>query len=49
MDPSDRIPPVHLDGVIPPMASQADVYETVGKPVVEGVLNGYNGAILAYG
>ncbi|CAK9003843.1 unnamed protein product [Durusdinium trenchii] len=30
-------------------ATQEDVFEHVGKPVVSDVLNGYNGTVLAYG
>jgi hypothetical protein len=35
--------------VLQPEATQSDVYEAVGRPVVESVLKGINGAIMAYG
>ncbi|KAK9064079.1 hypothetical protein SSX86_017951 [Deinandra increscens subsp. villosa] len=38
-----------FDEVFTESASQKRVYEAVAKPVVEGVLNGYNGTIMAYG
>ncbi|GJY04306.1 armadillo repeat-containing kinesin-like protein 1 [Tanacetum coccineum] len=38
-----------LDEVFTEVASQMRVYEAVAKPVVEGVLNGYNGTNMAYG
>nr|XP_043631245.1 kinesin-like protein KIN-UC isoform X2 [Erigeron canadensis] len=38
-----------FDEVFTESASQMRVYEAVAKPVVEGVLNGYNGTIMAYG
>ncbi|KAL1212571.1 Kinesin-like protein KIN-UC [Cardamine amara subsp. amara] len=38
-----------FDEVFTDTASQKRVYEGVAKPVVEGVLNGYNGTIMAYG
>ncbi|CAG9322571.1 unnamed protein product [Blepharisma stoltei] len=38
-----------LDHIFDPDAKQSDIYETVGKPVIEDVLNGYNGTIFAYG
>ncbi|PWA51415.1 kinesin-like protein KIN-UC [Artemisia annua] len=38
-----------FDEVFTEAASQMRVYEAVAKPVVEGVLNGYNGTIMAYG
>ncbi|CAJ1398576.1 unnamed protein product [Effrenium voratum] len=37
------------DHMFQPEASQSDVYCTIAKPIVEGVINGFNGAILAYG
>ncbi|GAQ78172.1 armadillo repeat-containing kinesin-like protein [Klebsormidium nitens] len=37
------------DTVLPDHASQKKVYETVTQPVVESVLQGYNGTVLAYG
>ncbi|XP_070001732.1 kinesin-like protein KIN-UC isoform X1 [Nicotiana tabacum] len=38
-----------FDEVFAESASQKRVYETVAKPVVESVLNGYNGTVMAYG
>ena len=35
--------------MLPPDASQADVYSAAVKPIVEDVLNGYNGTVMAYG
>ena len=38
-----------FDAVFDPASVQKDVYCTVAKPVVDSVLQGYNGTILAYG
>jgi hypothetical protein len=38
-----------FDGVLGQDASQSDVYRDVAKPIVDDVLRGYNGTILAYG
>ncbi|KAK2994299.1 hypothetical protein RJ640_024022 [Escallonia rubra] len=38
-----------FDEVLTEFASQKRVYEVVAKPVVESVLNGYNGTVMAYG
>ncbi|XP_062112589.1 uncharacterized protein LOC133823754 [Humulus lupulus] len=38
-----------FDEVFTNTASQRRVYEAVTKPVVESVLNGYNGTVMAYG
>ncbi|RVW97760.1 Kinesin-like protein KIN-UC [Vitis vinifera] len=38
-----------FDEVFMESASQRHVYEVVAKPVVESVLNGYNGTVMAYG
>ena len=38
-----------FDSVFDPSIGQKDVYQTVAKPVVNSVLQGYNGTILAYG
>lgn len=38
-----------FDGVFPPDSSQAELFEAVGQPVLDGVLAGYDGTILAYG
>lgn len=39
----------HFDQVFGPEASQADVYDSIGAPLVQHVLQGYNGSLLAYG
>ncbi|XP_024995748.1 kinesin-like protein KIN-UB [Cynara cardunculus var. scolymus] len=38
-----------FDDVLTESASQKRVYEVVAKPVVESVLDGYNGTVMAYG
>ncbi|KAF9596407.1 hypothetical protein IFM89_010671, partial [Coptis chinensis] len=38
-----------FDEVFTESATQKRVYEVVAKPVVESVLNGYNGTVMAYG
>ncbi|KAF6160233.1 hypothetical protein GIB67_019002 [Kingdonia uniflora] len=38
-----------FDEVLTEFASQKRVYEVVAKPVVESVLSGYNGTVMAYG
>jgi len=38
-----------LDGALAEGASQEDVYKEVGRPIVEAVLQGYNGTIFTYG
>ncbi|KZV19446.1 armadillo repeat-containing kinesin-like protein 2 [Dorcoceras hygrometricum] len=38
-----------FDDVLTDFASQKRVYEVVAKPVVESVLDGYNGTVMAYG
>lgn len=38
-----------FDEVLTQHASQKRVYEVVAKPVVESVLDGYNGTVMAYG
>ncbi|KDD73142.1 kinesin, partial [Helicosporidium sp. ATCC 50920] len=38
-----------FDGVLPPSASQADVYSCAVAPIVADVLAGYNGTVMAYG
>ncbi|KAG6410101.1 hypothetical protein SASPL_128150 [Salvia splendens] len=42
-------PEVLFDEVLTESASQKRVYEAVAKPVVESVLDGYNGTVMAYG
>lgn len=38
-----------FDRVFTPDAHQAEVYEAIGAPVLQSVLAGFNGCILAYG
>ena len=38
-----------FDSIIPPTASQASVFETVGKEAVANALSGYNSTVFAYG
>lgn len=38
-----------FDAVFSPDSTQADVYNEVARPIVENVLQGYNGTIFAYG
>ncbi|XP_065071098.1 kinesin-related protein 5-like [Rhopilema esculentum] len=38
-----------FDGVFPHSSKNHEVYEHVGKPVVLGALNGFNGTVFAYG
>ncbi|MCO5558187.1 hypothetical protein L7F22_011766 [Adiantum nelumboides] len=38
-----------FDDILTETASQKRVYEVVAKPVVESVLDGYNGTVMAYG
>ena len=38
-----------FDRVCGPLCSQSEVFEAAAQPVVEGVLDGYNGTIFAYG
>mmetsp|Transcript_34853 Transcript_34853/g.110066 ORF Transcript_34853/g.110066 Transcript_34853/m.110066 type:complete len:658 (+) Transcript_34853:1122-3095(+) len=38
-----------FDQVLPPGSTQAEVYSCAAQPVIEDVLNGYNGTIMAYG
>ncbi|GHP09496.1 hypothetical protein PPROV_000823100 [Pycnococcus provasolii] len=39
----------NFDSVFAETSSQARVYETLARPVVEGVLEGFNGTVMAYG
>jgi hypothetical protein len=39
----------HFNGLFDDTASQADVFEVVGKKVLDNVTRGYNGTIFAYG
>lgn len=41
--------PFIFDGVLGQSATQSDVYRVVALPIVDDVLEGYNGTILAYG
>ena len=38
-----------FDRALKPETSQASVYDIAGKPIVESVLKGFNGTVLAYG
>jgi len=38
-----------LDHVLDPNAGQHEMYDQIGRPVVDAVLQGYHGTILAYG
>jgi len=38
-----------FDKIFGQTSVQPDVFEEVGAPMLEGVLNGYNGTIFAYG
>eukprot|EP00887_Chlorella_sp_A99_P003331 scaffold26.g3331.t1 len=38
-----------FDAVLPPGATQSDVYQAAVRPIVEDVLAGYNGTVMAYG
>ena len=40
---------VFEDGVLEPEVSQQDVFDTIGRPAAEAVLDGYNVTIFAYG
>ncbi|CAG9311877.1 unnamed protein product [Blepharisma stoltei] len=37
------------DRIFPPDATQAQIFEFIGKPIIEDVLTGYNGTVFAYG
>ncbi|KAK3245231.1 hypothetical protein CYMTET_45190 [Cymbomonas tetramitiformis] len=38
-----------FDKVLPPSSTQEDVYSAAAADIVDGVMDGYNGAVLAYG
>ena len=38
-----------FDAVFPPTASQASVYDFSARPIIDSVLEGFNGTVLAYG
>jgi kinesin family protein 5 len=38
-----------FDHAFPPSAAQVDVYNVSAKPIVESVMQGFNGTVLAYG
>jgi kinesin family protein 3/17 len=38
-----------FDHVFGPNSKQVDIYNLVARPIVEAVLEGYNGTIFAYG
>jgi kinesin family member 5 len=39
----------NFDKIFDPSAQQVDVYNGAIKPIIESVLEGFNGTILAYG
>jgi kinesin family member 5 len=39
----------NFDRVFGPDSTQAETFTEVAKPIIDGVLNGYNGTIFAYG
>jgi hypothetical protein len=41
--------PFQFDAVLPSDCTQSDVFHTCGKPMVDGVLEGVSGSVLAYG
>ncbi|KAJ3207036.1 Kinesin-like protein kif3a [Dinochytrium kinnereticum] len=51
LDPKNQDPPKSFtfDSVFDWNCRQLDVYNTTARPIVESVLNGYNGTIFAYG
>ena len=38
-----------FDHLLPPKISQKEVYNIIAKPVVDNIMKGFNGTILAYG
>jgi len=38
-----------FDGIFGPECSQKDMFDQVAKPVIDGLIEGYNGTIFAYG
>eukprot|EP00913_Durusdinium_trenchii_P003781 g3502.t1 len=49
IESADHLHCFRLDTAFGEETTQDEVYEKVGRPVVEDVLSGYNGTILAYG
>ena len=41
--------PFHYDQVFDSDAPQSFIYEQAVKPIVEGVMEGFNGTVFAYG
>lgn len=39
----------NFDYVFPPDSAQSDVYESTAMPIVDGVMQGFNGTVFAYG
>jgi kinesin family protein 5 len=39
----------NFDGIFDHKSSQADIFERSAKGIVEGVMQGFNGTVLAYG
>ena len=48
-EPTDPAKTFTFDTVFAPDSTQMDVYNRVARPIVENVLEGYNGTIFAYG
>lgn len=46
---TDQTKTFSFDHVFPTQATQADLYNAVARPIVQNVLEGYNGTIFAYG
>lgn len=37
------------DSVLDPLESQDQAYDSIARPVVQDILNGFNGVLMAYG
>jgi len=49
VESSDHLHCFRLDNALGPSTNQQKLYEDIGNPLVQDVLSGYNGTILAYG
>lgn len=47
--PENDVQSFTLDGVFSPSSTQSEIFETVGRPILSDILQGYNGTIFAYG
>jgi kinesin family member 5 len=47
--PEPKVLKYQFDSLLPPSSRQDQVYDTVARPIVQDVLRGYNGTVLAYG